>query len=57
MQERSVGIEHRLKVSFEELKQRIDKARMEAADLLSERERSSSNRTLGEEVILTFRKS
>lgn len=40
MQETSVDVENQLGLSFEEVKQRMEKARMEAAELLSKRERS-----------------
>ena len=42
MQERSVDVEHQLDFSFEEVKRRMYKSRMEAAELLSRRERPST---------------
>ena len=42
MQERSVDVEHQLDLSFEEVKQRMVKARMAAVELLSVRERSKT---------------
>ena len=42
MQERSVDVEHQLDFSFEEVKKRMDKSRMGAAELLSRRERPST---------------
>ena len=39
MQERSVDVEHQLDLSFEDVKQRMDRSRMEAAELLSRIER------------------
>ena len=40
MQERSVDVEHQLDLSFDEVKRRMDKGRMEAVELLSKREQS-----------------
>lgn len=40
MQERSVNIEDQVTLSFEEVKQRMNTARMETEELLSRRERS-----------------
>lgn len=39
MQERSVDVEHQLDLSFEEVKQRMERGRMEALELLLKRER------------------
>ena len=39
LQERSVDVEHQLDLSFKEVKRRMEKARMEAVELLSRRER------------------